>query len=229
MLTPDQQSTLNYHLRVTNLLINEELILELTDHYTNALNERVATGMTFETALTDVQRTFGGRKGLQRMERQYNNVTFKKYDILFMDYVREQGRWPRLLLPMSLYFVSFWAMTHKPKPTIFSATNLIFSMWGGMALGFYTIFLLTKFSQLIVRNSFAGKSLPHEAIYLVTRFLPIILFQYAFSAVLVYFAQSLPPYIYEASMSASASMTIVYMLSYSRFYQSILKNPSKGG
>ncbi|WP_461148901.1 hypothetical protein [Spirosoma pulveris] len=66
MLTPAQQSALDCHLRETNLLTNEELILELTDHYTTALLDRMAQGMTFETALTDTQQAFGGAKDCRK-------------------------------------------------------------------------------------------------------------------------------------------------------------------
>lgn len=222
MLTSAQRATLDYHLRKTNLLTNEELIIELTDHYTTTLGDYLAQGLPFQAALTTVQGSFGGRKGLQKMERQYNRVTFRRYDALFMKYVREQGRWPHLLVPLLFYGLTYWATTHRPRPTIFSVDNLTDSLWGGFAIG-ATVGLILKFFQLVLQNGFIGRNLSYKAIYLATRFLPITLFQYVFSAVLVYYAQFFPPYVYEAALSACISITVTYMLSYSRFYQSVFK------
>ena len=228
MLTPDQLTAIDYHLRETNSLTNEALILELTDHYTNALNERMASGVTFETALTDVQQAFGGRKGLQKMERQYNKLTYKKYDVLFMDYVREQGQWPRLLLPLSFYILSFWMATNLHRPISFSFEIFTNSVWGVYALG-TTAGLILQFLRLVIRHGIYRKNFSPEAIYLLTRFLPINLIQYIFCTVTVYYAQVFPPYVYEAMLSAFVTMTFIYMLSYSRFYQSILKISTKSG
>jgi hypothetical protein len=222
MLTPAQQSTLDYHLRETNLLTNEELILELTDHYTTALSERIAQGMTFETALTDTQHAFGGRKGLQKMERQYNRVTFRRYDSLFMGYVQQQSRWPRVLLSVLIYALAYWTMTHTDRPTSFSLSMFTNTVWGGFALG-TTGGLILQFLRLVFQQGIVGRNISPKALYLITRFLPINLFQYGFIAAMINWAHLFPPYVYEAALSACAPMAITYMLSYGQFYQAVFK------
>ncbi len=71
MLTPAQLQRINKHLRTDNWLINNDLVAELTDHYADALTAKLAEGISFEVALQDVHRSFGGRKGLLAMEENY--------------------------------------------------------------------------------------------------------------------------------------------------------------
>ena len=70
-LTPDQLTAIDRHLRKENWLLNEDLIAELTDHYIAGLDDRMAAGMTFDAALREVHTGFGGRKGLLKMEEEY--------------------------------------------------------------------------------------------------------------------------------------------------------------
>ncbi|WP_256366029.1 hypothetical protein [Spirosoma sp. KCTC 42546] len=42
MLTPIQLSAIDNHLRKENWLLNEDLITELTDHYINSIDEKLA-------------------------------------------------------------------------------------------------------------------------------------------------------------------------------------------
>ena len=226
MLTPSQQAALDYHLRRINLLTNEEFILELTDHYTSAIGERMAQGMTFETALVDVQQAFGKYKGLQKMERQYNRVKFRRYDALFMNYVREQSHWPRFLLPLFVYIVTYWTTTHTKKPLAFSIDALTSSPLRGYMIG-SILGLIIMFFYLAARDGFRGKNLSYKATYLATRFLPITAILYGTCALLTYFNSYLPPFVYEAVQSSCASMIVVYMMAYSRFYQSVFKNTPK--
>jgi hypothetical protein len=76
---PQFFSPIDRHLRQDNRLVNEELIAELTDHYVVGIAERMAQGLSFNAALRDMHDNFGGRKGLQTMERQYNRVTISQY------------------------------------------------------------------------------------------------------------------------------------------------------
>ena len=70
-LTSDQLVAINRHLRKENWLYIENLIAELTDHYVVGLEDRIANGMTFDAALHDIHASFGGRKGLLKMEEAY--------------------------------------------------------------------------------------------------------------------------------------------------------------
>lgn len=225
-LTHAQQTALNYHLRQTNRLSNEELIQELTDHYTNAINERMALGLSFEWSLSDVQKAFGGVSALQKMERQYNRLTFQKYDSLWMKYIQKQGRWPHCLMPLFVFGVVYWTTTDMGRPTSFSASTLIYTPWFGFILG-SIVGLIIKFIQLVLQGGTRGKNFPYKATYLATRVLPIALFLYGFSALLTYLNIYLSPFVYEASMSASAALTITYTISYSQLFQAVLRNKAK--
>ena len=228
MLTPAQQAKLNDCLRETNLLTNEELIQELTDHFTDATNARMAHGVTFETALTDVQRAFGGRKRLQKMERHYNRVTFRRYDTLWMQYIQKQSRWPHCLLPLFMFGIIYWTTTHTSRPAAFSVDTLVHNPWFGFALG-SILGLAIKFVQLVVKGGITGKNFPHKALYLLSRIIPITMVLYGFCALLTYLNTYFPPFVYEAILSVCAALIVTYMISYSQFHQAILKNKPKAG
>ena len=228
MLTSVQRAALDYHLRQVNRLTNEEFMLEMADHYTDAINERMVKGMPFAMALTDIQRAFGGRKGLQTMERQYNRVTFRRYDALWMEQIREQGRWPHFLFPVVVFFVTYWITTHTPRPVSFSIDVLTNGPWRGFLVGSILGHIIMIF-YLIIKDGFRGKNFSYKATYLATRFLPITVMLYGICALLTYINSYLPPFIYEAVLSWCASITVSYMLAYSRFYQAVFKYRSKAG
>jgi hypothetical protein len=173
MLTPAQQSTLDYHLRETNLLTNEELILELTDHYTTALLDHMAQGTTFETALTATQQAFGGRKGLQKMERQYNRVSFRNYDERWLQVLRTQFQKPllwRQTMPVCavIYFCSLLILIQNP---IMSPKWASFAqgMWqgllGGILIG--SLGLLWPYLKAVFR--YGLHNVPTQVLYLIKR------------------------------------------------------------
>ncbi|MEZ0487217.1 hypothetical protein [Fibrella aquatica] len=74
MLTPAQHTLIDKHLRSDNWLLNNDLIAELTDHYVDAISDKLAEGIPFDLALQDVHRSFGGRKGLLKMEENYQQT-----------------------------------------------------------------------------------------------------------------------------------------------------------
>jgi hypothetical protein len=228
MLTTDQLTAINYHLREENRLTNEDLITELTDHYTDALNERMMHGLPFESALTDVQQAFGGVSGLQKMERGYNRITFQKYDSLWMKYIQKQGQWPHCLVPLFLFGIIYWTTTHIARPAAFSLDTLIRNPWFGFILG-SIVGLTIKFCQLVVQGGIRGKNFPYRALYIVTRVIPIALLLYSICAGLTYLNTYLPPFVYEATMSACAALAVTYTISYSQFYQAVYKKDARVG
>ncbi|ADB42465.1 hypothetical protein [Spirosoma linguale] len=186
MLTSTQQATLDYHLRLppsittfdyhlreTNLLTNEALILELTDHYTTALLERMAQGMTFEGALTATQQAFGGRKGLQKMERQYNQVTFRQYDERWKQALVSQFQKPllwRQTMPAYavMFFGSLLILTQDPikDPQWTSFTQGIWQgLLGGILIGPFG--LLWPYLKAIFQHGL--HNVPVQVLYLVKR------------------------------------------------------------
>ncbi|QMW03039.1 hypothetical protein [Spirosoma foliorum] len=173
MLTPAQQATLDYHLREANLLTNEELILELTDHYSTDLTERIAQGMTFETALTAIQTAFGGRKGLQKMERAYNRVTFRHYDESWKQALIIQFQKPllwRQTIPsyaVLLVFSFFSIMTNSSASSKWDAFSN--GTLGGVIVGFVInqLAILWPYLKSIVRNGI--HNIPAEGLYMMKR------------------------------------------------------------
>ncbi|ADB42467.1 hypothetical protein [Spirosoma linguale] len=88
MLTPTQLTAIDQHLRKENWLLNEDLLSELTDHYINGISDRLAQGMTFEMALRELHTGFGGRKGLLKMEEEYQVQNYQKLGQLEWQLIR---------------------------------------------------------------------------------------------------------------------------------------------
>lgn len=110
MLTPDQKAALARHLCSTNLLTNEELIAELTDHFATAIDEQMATGESFDGALANVQAKFGGWPGLQTIQDEYargqNWAAWATFRRVALSYVAL----PRLLITLSLLAGTYWLL-----------------------------------------------------------------------------------------------------------------------
>ena len=227
MLTPDQQDALDYYLRRINRLTNERFILEMTDHYIDAISERMAQGMTFETALTDIQKAFGGCKRLQKMEREYNRVTYRQYDALWLEQIRIQSRWPHVLFPLFVFLVTYWITTHTDRPVSFSMDVLTNNPWRGFLIGSILGFII-RFFYLAAKDGIRGKNLSYKAVYLVTRFLPITVTLYGSCALLTYINSYLPPFVYEFVLACCAAMIVAYMMAYSRFNQVVFKDVARG-
>jgi hypothetical protein len=182
MLTTAQQASLDYHLRETNLLTNEELILELTDHYTTALNEGMAQGVTFETALTTTQQAFGGRKGLQKMERQYNWVSFRHYDERWRQAVISQFQKPllwRQTIPVCaiLILLSFFGYSPDLANGVELDSDFYTGFITGTMMGFVVLIISLVWPYLKTVFRYGIHNIPTEALYLITRhaiILPVI-------------------------------------------------------
>ncbi len=100
MLTTDQLTAIDRHLRKENWLLNEDLITELTDHYINGVSERMGKSTTFDAAIREVHRDFGGRKGLLEMEEDYQANLSRQLDTSIWREIRlffEQPRLPILI------------------------------------------------------------------------------------------------------------------------------------
>lgn len=173
MLTPAQLATIDYHLRETNLLTNEELILELADHYTTAILERMEQGMTFETALNETQQAFGGRKGLQKMERQYNRVTFRHYDEQWRQALISQFQKPllwRKTMPSYALLLLLSFIVLLPDPITTSKwVNFSDGMLTGLSSGVLisTLGMLWPYLKATFQHGF--HNVPAETLYLLKR------------------------------------------------------------
>lgn len=108
MLTPDQLTAIDRHLRKENWLLNEDLIAELTDHYVNGVDERIAQGISIDAAIRDIHQNFGGRKGLLKMEEEYQQHKAKQVDVYIWREVRLFFERPRLVITLSLFLGMYW-------------------------------------------------------------------------------------------------------------------------
>ncbi|AUD04692.1 hypothetical protein [Spirosoma pollinicola] len=117
MLTPAQLTAIKQHLRETNLLSNEELILELTDHYSLAIEDQLAQGTTFDTALATADAGFGNQPGLLSLEKHYTNASNLAFWQTVLHKLKDYTALPRLIglfsLTGILYYLlsNFWQAT----------------------------------------------------------------------------------------------------------------------
>lgn len=106
MISLENQYHIDDLLRQHNLLTNEDLIAELTDHYSVALENQLAQGVNSETALMAINADFGGRSGLQKLETQYNRVSFRRYDALWWETIKDLPFHPKRLA----YLLVMWGV-----------------------------------------------------------------------------------------------------------------------
>lgn len=127
-LTPDQLAAIDRHLRKDNWLLNEALIAELTDHYTNAILDRMAQGMTVESALLDVHKEFGYRKGLLKMEEDYGKTQAKSSMRFGHQQFKSYLRLPRFPWTVGVfavvYVLTLWI--NKTGTTLFAVDSWSF-------------------------------------------------------------------------------------------------------
>jgi hypothetical protein len=69
ILSDIQKDKIRYHLTNWNELKDKELIEELFDHYVIDIEKKMKEGKTFDEALKEVYKSFGGIYGVQNMEQ----------------------------------------------------------------------------------------------------------------------------------------------------------------
>ncbi|MVM38856.1 hypothetical protein GO730_17075 [Spirosoma sp. HMF3257] len=227
MLTSVQLATLDYHLRETNLLTNEELILELTDHYTTALIERMEQGMTFETALADTQQAFGGRKGLQKMERQYNRVTFRHYDERWKQALLTQFEKPllwRQTIPVATGLLLVSLIGYSPNPTNGQEVDNDFynGFANGTLAGFVSLLMSLAWPYIKTVFKYGIHNFPTEALYLITRHSVLLPIVYGIGAMGFFGILSYLPYPIQPVLISLYLMAIgLYMRTGNIMYESL--------
>ena len=107
MLTPAQLKLIDKHLRSDNWLLNNDLIAELTDHYVDAISDKLTEKVPFELALQDVHRSFGGRKGLLKMEENYSKMEAQTNLRVYRDVFKKAFQRPGLG-----YTLLIWAICY---------------------------------------------------------------------------------------------------------------------
>lgn len=149
-LTPDQLAAIDHHLRKENWLLNEDLIAELTDHYVAGLEDRIANETTFKAALRDVHTSFGGRKGLLKMEKEYQVQTAKSNGRLVRQLFLSYFQRPRLSITFTLFAGVYGLIRLVPfiGGVLDSDKRWLFYP----AMGGLIILYLVSFAQLIQRT-----------------------------------------------------------------------------
>jgi hypothetical protein len=166
MLTLENQYQIDDLLRQENLLTNEDLIAELTDHCSVSLEDRLAQGMNAETALVAINADFGGRSGLQKLERQYNRVTFRRYDALWWETMKNLPFQPKRLA----FLLALWGFTaYSFWPSHQHSEFAEFGFFFGLLLG--TLFTLQvplwDYLKKLVRQGWHNP--PTEVQYILRR------------------------------------------------------------
>ncbi|WP_266368599.1 hypothetical protein [Tellurirhabdus rosea] len=109
-LTQTHLTAINHHLRRDNWLLNEALIAELIDHYTNAVEERMTAGLTFEQAVRAVHAGFGGQPGLLQMEEQYVKQLNRAAWLTFQKTFRNWFTGPRVVAVPLILALFYWLL-----------------------------------------------------------------------------------------------------------------------
>lgn len=107
-LTPPQLTAIDQHLRKENWLLNNDLIAELTDHYVAGIEDRLARGIAFDVAVREIHTGFGGRKGLLKMEEEYQTQKAQQVDVYVWREIRLFFENPRLPIALVLLAFLYW-------------------------------------------------------------------------------------------------------------------------
>jgi hypothetical protein len=221
----DSQSLnpIDRHLRQENRLINEDLIAELTDHYIVGISERMKQGLSFGVALQEIYANFGGRRGLRVMERQYNRVTMNRYNQIWRESIRQQFRWPALMIPLVLFgfICGIWLLLANSTPNPLSIDTLT-NTWNGFAFGSLAGLVIQFIRQLYLER----RGLPNlspQAIYVLTRLLPLSVVLFAIPFLLPYLIPYVTVGFYYVLLTLWLFIVIIQMQGYTQFYRSVLK------
>ncbi|SOD89769.1 hypothetical protein [Spirosoma fluviale] len=150
-LTPAQLTAIDQHLRKENWLLNEDLITELTDHYINGISDRLASGTAFDVALREIHTGFGGRKGLLKMEEDYQVQSYRKHAQLEWQLIRSFMDGSKRPITVGL-FVGLYIVN-----TYFGAEDMVKT---GLAVGF--LFVTASVLVSIAKSIFFFYQNRHE-------------------------------------------------------------------
>jgi len=114
MLTPAQLTLIDKHLRSDNWLLNNDLIAELTDHYVDAITDKLAQHVPFDLALQDVHRSFGGRKGLLTMEENYIKAQAHTNSRVYRDAFKKAFQLPGLGYTLLVWAICYGIVCTLP-------------------------------------------------------------------------------------------------------------------
>ncbi|TAE31500.1 MAG: hypothetical protein EAZ91_07925 [Cytophagales bacterium] len=144
-MTTDQLAAIDRHLRKDNWLQNEALIAELTDHYANTVEAAMVQSISFELALLDAHKAFGGRKGLLNMEEEYWKMQAKNTSRQRWERFKTYFNRPRIYWTIGAFVViNFLLITwnRAGQPEWFSSEWSIVGLCG-LAMCSFTVLFIT--------------------------------------------------------------------------------------
>lgn len=215
MLTLAQQYALDDCLHQQNLLTNEDLIVELTDHFTLSLDQQMSDGVSFEKALANVVADFGGRKELQQMERRYNRITFRQYTAVWTQAVLGQFKGYRLWITLTFYGFAFYVNADAPAPG--KPTHFITGISLVLLTGLVLTCLFTKANSRYFFSLFqlGYHNPPTEMQYVFTRVLGVALLLMGLGEIGIRLTADYPLLLHPAIIAAYYTSTVIYINSYS--------------
>lgn len=153
MLTADQLKRIDSHLRRENWLLNHDLIAELTDHYADAISGKLAQNVSFELAIQDVHRSFGGRKGLLRMEENFQKTQARTNIRVYRRAWGQAFQWPGIVYTLLLWLGCYVLLINFPVARAIAWINEVdFWPWFSLLLLAFSVsgvglFLLHRRTQ----------------------------------------------------------------------------------
>jgi hypothetical protein len=219
MLTLENQYQIDDLLRQENLLTNEDLLAELTDHYSVALEERLAQGQDAEMALLAINADFGGRKGLQQLERKYNRVTFRRYDRMWWEIARELYKSVSGWFSLALTTFICYPILNSPDPNPWTNHGFIFGIVGGVMLGLQRP--LWIYLKNLVLKGFHNP--PAEVQYLLSRVMPATIIFWGIGFLMNYLAPLWPWLNHQVTCTTYMLSMFIVMQTYGKVYERLYK------
>lgn len=141
-LTATQLQNLEQHLRENMRLSKQDFIAEMLDHYSCAMEQALAHGATWETALHQLDKAFGGRKGLRKMEKHFMENAYQSFVKHYAKVIRSYFyQIPNVLatLAFGLLVLAVYDIEHTWLYIVLKALMVLLLMVGtfGLATGIY--------------------------------------------------------------------------------------------
>ena len=219
MISLENQYRIDDILRQENLLTNEDLIAELTDHYSVALEDRLGQGVNAETALLAINTDFGRRSGLQKLEKQYNRVSFRRYDALWWEAMRLQFRPKKLLFLVGMWALVGYSSWQSPELNF----DQMYGFFAGLSVGCVLAWQLPLWEYLKKLVRYGWHNPPAELQYLLSWSIPILATFFLLGQWMVDFAPVFP-WLSNFTFSATYIMLLLFFLfSQGRLYNLLYK------
>lgn len=219
MLTLENQYRLDDLLRQENLLTNEDLIAELTDHYSVALEERLAQEQDAETALLAINADFGGRKGLQQLERKYNRVTFRRYDKLWWEFLKTMPKRSNDWLQLGISMWCCYSLVTDSNKDSWAIYGFMIGISMFVLMGLQ-LPLWTYLKNMITKGY---HNPPTEVQYLMSRVVFVTTSFWLLGGLLMLLTSTLPQLGQSVIQALYLMAMFIYLMAYGKVYQHLYK------